>query len=257
MKVSQLLSRRTRWCLCIALGALGALLYALPGERFGIAFTLATGIGRNRLQRRIDLLEQQAIQHARFSQTDRAFLVDFYATLATGGRLLVVARQTGKMMDHYLAGSGSDYRLEPEIFTSNHKVQAQAARLEKHANVGPCVAGQHFSSGTFYMPDSSNIDSVFGLYFGNLQLTRQPEPTGKCALHFRAEVPWIWPSYASIQQKYGNPHAESFPLPNLASVLLGRDHALFVDNGLGHQLEELGLAKRFVAFAEWTDPARK
>ena len=63
----------------------------------------------------------------------------------------------------------------------------------------------------------------------------------------------VWPSYASLQKKYGNPHAESFPLPNLKTVLLGRQHALFVDNGLGHQLEELGLARSFLAFAEWSD----
>ena len=69
-----------------------------------------------------------------------------------------------------------------------------------------------------------------------------------------AVVPWVWPSYASLQAKYGNPHAESFPLPSLRSLVLGRHHALYVDNGLGQYLEQLGLAKSFLAFAEWTDP---
>ena len=85
-------------------------------------------------------------------------------------------------------------------------------------------------------------------------LTEQAGADGACVLHFRAEVPWVWPSYSSIAQKYGNAHAERFPLPNLGSILFGRDHALFVDNGLGHHLEELGLAKRFLAFAEWSEP---
>jgi hypothetical protein len=244
---------KARWASCVVLLAFASLLYLFPGERFGLAFTIATGIGRAPLQQRIDELEDRAVRHRPFSDADHAFLVDFYQTLATGGKLVVVARQTGRMMDHYLARSGADYRLEPEIFTSNQKVRLRAAQLQKQARAGHCVDGQRFSSGTFYMPDSSNIDSVFGLYFGRLQVTEQVAPNGQCTLHFRAEVPWAWPSYSSIQQKYGNPHAESFPLPSLNSLLFGQKHALFVDNGLGHQLEELGLAKSFLAFAEWSE----
>jgi len=156
-------------------------------------------------------------------------------------------------MDHYLARSGADYRLDPEIFTGNEKVRRRAVELQKQARASACVGGQRFSSGTFHMPDSSNIDSIFGLYFGRLQVTEQAAPNGQCTLHFRAEVPWVWPSYSSIQQKYGDAHAESFPLPSLSSVIFGPEHALFVDNGLGQELEELGLAKSFLAFAEWTD----
>lgn len=251
MNVSRLLSRR-RLALGIALVALGGLLYAFPGERFGLAFTLATGIGRERLQHRIDVLEEQAIHQRPFSAADRAFLLDFYATLATGGKLSLIARQTGKMMDHYLARSGESYRLEPEIFTGNAKVQRQLAQIVKRARASQCVAGKRFSSGTFYMPDSSNTDSVFGLYYGIVQVTEQLAPDGQCLLRFRAEVPWVWPSYASIREKYGNPQAESFPLPNLQVLLFGRKRALFVDNGLGRHLEELGLAKSFVAYAEWS-----
>lgn len=258
MKAFGFLSRRgVRWFLCLLTVALCALLYAFPGQRFGIAFTLATGFGRERLQQQIDLLEEQAVHHRPFADADRTFLTDFYATLATGGKLLIVARQTGKMMDHYLAASGKDYRLEPEIFTGNQKVQRQAAQLTKQLRGTPCIAGKHLSSGTFYMPDSSKIDSIFGLYYGSLQVTQQPGPSGECGLRWRAEVPWVWPSYASIQQKYGTPHAESFPLPNLQALLFGQDRSLFVDNGLGHHLEELGLAKSFLAFSEWTEPAAK
>lgn len=246
--------RSVRWSLGVALSTLGALLYAFPGDRFGLAFTIATGVGHAQLQHRIDLLEERAVRHERFSEADRAFLHDFYSTLATGGKLVVVARQTGRMMDHYLAGSGTDYRLDTQIFTSNKKVQAQVAQLRKRAHSAPCIDGNRFSSGTFYMPDASNVDSIFGLYYGSLLLTEQVAPAGKCALRWRAEVPWVWPSYASLRQKYGNPHAESFPLPNLKALLLGRHHSLFVDNGLGHHLEELGLARSFLAFAEWPDP---
>ena len=245
--------RAVRWGLGIALSGLGVLLYAFPGQRFSLAFTIATGIGGAQLQRRIDLLEEKAVRDDRFSSTDRAFLLDFYSALATGGKLLIVTRQTGRMMNHYLSGSGVDYRLEPEIFTSNSKVQRQAEELRKRAGVRACIDGRRLSSEPFYMPDASNVDSVFGLYFGSLHVTQQAASTGECLLRFRAEVPWVWPSYASLRKKYGDPHAESFPLPNLKAMLFGRHHSIFVDNGLGHHLEQLGLAKSFLAFAEWSD----
>ena len=243
---------KARFASCVVLLGFGSLSYLFPGERLGLAFTIATGIGRVPLQQRIDELETRAIHHRAFSDADRAFLVDFYRTLATGGKLIVVARQTGRMLDHYLARSGANYRLEPQIFTGNEKVRLRARQLEKQARAGRCVNGQRFSSSTFYMPDRSNVDSVFGLYFGRLQVTQEATP-GTCMLHFRAEVPWVWPSYSTIEEKYGDAHAESFPLPNLRSLLFGQKHALFVDNGLGQQLEELGLAKSFLAFAEWTE----
>ncbi|HWZ93366.1 MAG TPA: hypothetical protein VNW92_31115 [Polyangiaceae bacterium] len=232
-----------------------ALFWLFPGQRLALAFTLATGVRRVTVQRRINAIETQAIGHASLSTDDRAFLSDFYGTLATGAKLSIVVGQTGRLMDHYLAGSGSDYRLDAEIFSQNDKVQAQMSRLRKQAAAAPCTAGAPLASPTFYMPDKSKIDSVFGLYNGLVRLTRSPAVGGTCALHWRAEVPWFWPSYASLQQKYGTPHGESFPLPNLQSILFGQPHALFVDNGLGEYLAEIGLAKPFLAFAEWDEAA--
>jgi hypothetical protein len=243
-----------KWASVLIGVALGLLLLVFPGRRLGLAFTLATGLGRQALQARIDRLEANAIRRAKPSADDSAFLLDFYGTLATGGKLSVVIGQTGKMMDHYLAGTGADYRLDPVIFTGSRKVQAQAAALRESSAGAGCRAGARLSSPAFYMPDESNLDSVFGLYHGTLQATQSVRRDGSCRLHFRAEVPWVWPTYSSLAQKYGDPHAESFPLPNLQSLVLGQEHALFVDNGLGGYLAEIGLAKPFLAFAEWSDP---
>jgi hypothetical protein len=247
--------RRSRtWLVIVLVAAVGAALLLFPGPRLGMAFTLATGIGVERLQRRIDELEAAAIRRAPLKASDRAFLVDFYSTLATGGKLSGVARQTGKMMDHYLSRTGAPYELEPEIFSQNRKVQRQAQLLRERAAGSKCGSGQRFESATFYMPDASQWDSVFGLYYGTLRLTKSPEADGSCRLQFRAEVPWIWPSYESLTKKYGTPHAESFPLPNVRTLLLGREYALYVDNGLGHYLEEVGIARSFLAFGEWSEP---
>lgn len=246
------ISRRMRWLLGAALVLLVLFVIAFPGRRSLMAVTLATGLGREGLQRRIDAIEVKAVQAAPLLDEERAFLHDFYRTLATGGRLSIVARQTGRMMDHYLDASGADYRLDAVIFTSNERVQKQAAVLRKRTQSAPCKEGTVFSSKTFYMPHRSNVDSVFGLYHGTLHVT-QHERAGACVLHWRGEVPWVWPSYAQLRKKYGTPHGESFPLPNLASLLFGREHLLFVDNGLGHHLAEIGMAKSFLAFSEWSE----
>jgi hypothetical protein len=231
------------------------MLVLFPGPRLGMALTLGTGIGVQGLQARIDELEAKAIRRTPLDEQDRRFLVDFYSTLATGGKLSFIASQTGKMLDHYLSRSGTPYELEPEIFVDNRKVQRQAELLRQRAARSKCGSGERFESPTFYMPDSSQWDSVFGLYHGKLALTKRAEPDGSCRLHFRAEVPWIWPSYASLTRKYGSPHAESFPLPNARSLLSGDEHALYVDNGLGHYLEEVGIARSFLAFGEWSEAA--
>lgn len=247
---------RRRWYVLVAMLLIVAGLWRqFPGPRFGLAFTLATGIGRDALQQRIDGLEDAAIRRAPMSAQDKQFLGDFYRTLASGGKLVILARQTGRMMDHYLDGSGRDYRLDPAIFTGNAKVRAQMALLDKRVAGLPCLDGQRVSSATFYMPDRSQTDSVFGLYYGSVHLTQNKTADG-CRRHWRAEVPWVWPSYPSLRAKYGDPHAESFPLPNLQSIFLGPRRALRVDNGLGEYLTQIGLAKSFLAYAEWDEEPR-
>lgn len=249
-------AKRAAFVLCALLAVLvmvSALLF--PGQRFGLAWTIGTGIGRSALQARIDRIEDIAIRGAPLPDDDRAFLVDFYSTLATGGRASILIAQTGRMLEHYLAKSGTDYELDATIFTGNDKVQLQAFALRERVRRAGCPDGQRLSSPTFYMPDPSQWDSVFGLYHGVLHVTARRATDGVCELRFRAEVPWIWPSYAGLKQKYGTPHAESFPLPNLGCVLGGRKAALFVDNGLGAYLEQVNLAKSFLAFGEWTETA--
>lgn len=240
------------WLALLALAGIAALYVLFPGQRFGMAFTIATGIGRPALQARIDGLEARAIRGAAFSVRDRRFLSDFYRTLARGGRLVGFARQTGRMMDHYLDGSGRDYPLQPDIFSGNARVRAQMAPLRRHALTG-CGPRRRAVSPTFYMPDASHADSVFGLYYGTVAVESRRDAQGGCRLRWRAEVPWIWPSYAQLQRKYGTPHGESFPLPNLPSLFLGSRHALRIDNGLGEHLTRIGLARPFLAYAEWEE----
>ena len=103
------------------------------------------------------------------------------------------------------------------------------------------------------MPHPSSPDSVFGLYWGRLKLKARMGANSSLDLKWRAEVPWEWPSYESLNEKYGTPHAERFPIPNLMAVIMDRDYSLKIDNGLGEYLTRLGLAKVFLAYSEWTE----
>jgi len=225
--------------------------WLFPGQRLGLAFTLATGVGTPTLQDQIDALEDKAVRREPFSAKERELLSDFYRTLATGAKLSVLVAQTGHLMDHYLDGSGQDFELGADIFRDNAKVQRQLGVLRQR--LGKSCQPLSAESPTFYMPDTSQIDSVFGLYHGRVIVRQEPSSAGPCLRHVRAEVPWFWPSYASLRQKYGSAHAESFPLPNAQSLLFGQKLALYVDNGLGQYLVELGLAKPFLAYAEWDE----
>ena len=244
-----------RWIL-ILLGVAGAsslaLMAVFPGPRSMIAFTLLTGIGRDQFQAIIDELENNAIQNKEPTKHQREFLEHFYWTLAEGGKLSGFARQSGELMSHYLNRSGVDFKLNRTIFTDNSNVMLQAHLIKGKISAAQCPNNQVFKTDEFYMPHPSSPDSVFGLYYGTLE-ARTHRAGSDCEIHWRAEVPWIWPSYTDITKKTGTPHGESFPLPSLRSILLGIDHSLYVDNGLGRYIEDYGLAKRFVAYGEWHD----
>lgn len=226
-----------------------------PGQRLGMALRVASGFGTGSLQREIDRLEEKAIVGDSFAEQERAFLVDFYRTLATGARLTFVLRQSAALMDHYLDCSGEEFELDPRIFVQNKRVQSKMEGLRQQVRGLSCDQKLRRTTGPFYMPDESNADSVFGLYHGSLTVELGRSSAGICTLHWRAEVPWEWPSYDDLRTEYGSPHAESFPLPNARSIVFGRQYSLFVDNGLGEYLTRLGIARSFVAFAEWKEPA--
>lgn len=114
---------KVRVGLCaLSSGILLWLVLLFPGRRLFMAFSIGSGLGRDGLQTQLDLLEQKAILKISFSEEDKEFVSDFYRTLAQGGRLILVARQAGLMMDHYLDAKGTAYELDSVIFTSNTKV---------------------------------------------------------------------------------------------------------------------------------------
>ncbi len=184
--------------------------FYFPGRQRPIAMRLATGIDIGTLQEQIDGLEELAIHKRPFSEDQKAFLREFYATLAKGAQLTVVLGESGRLMDHYLGGSGTDFELDPSIFRDNAKVQEQMRSLREklgRANGGKRrESGRALTSPTFHMPDASNWDSVFGLYHGTISVTKIATPEGEF-LEWRAEVPWTWPSYESLKEKYGDYHA--------------------------------------------------
>ncbi|MGB0744986.1 MAG: hypothetical protein ACPGSB_10735 [Opitutales bacterium] len=203
------------------------------------------------MQEKIDACEAKAIEGADFTEQDIEFLRDLYTCLYKGARLTLVLPEVSKLMEHYLAGSGEALEVDASILHTNKKVIEQMELLKAKISTDSPLK-ENYRSEVFYMPDFSNIDSVFGLYYGHLEA--RPERTdGETQIDWRAEVPWEWPAYESLKAKHGDYHAESFPIPNASCLLRGIDGAIFIDNGLGEYLTRLGLAKSFLAYAEWTE----
>lgn len=227
-----------------------------PGRQATMAFTLASGIGLPRMQAQVDRLEAMAVKGATFSAADKRYLHDLYSCFAKGGRLTIVIRQAGGIMAHYLSGKGTPYKTGPRIFVKNRKVRKEMANLEKKVTDHIKKRGKaeaEYTSPRFYMPDPSCLDSVFGLYYGHLILRARARQDGRIVLHWRAEVPWEWPTYESQAKENGDPHAKYSWIPNVQSLLRGRMRGLRIDDGLGEYLVRLGLAKPFLLYSEWTD----
>ena len=229
-----------------------ALLVYFPGRQAPIAFTLATGIGVDSLQDRIDMLEEKAIAKESFSDDEKRFLKNLYSCFAKGGRLIVVTRQSADLMERYLSGSGEDLKTSSRIFCESQLVKQQINIIRQEI-IDTGGQQKSFRSDTFYMGDPEFFDSYVGLYDGHVQAVVEQVNANSIVVTWRAECPWEWPSYDAVYEQYGRYHARTFPLPNARSLLFGKQFSLKMDDGLGGQLVDLGLAEPFLAYSEWTE----
>ena len=233
-----------------------AFLMVFPGRQAPMALSLATGIGTASLQARVDRLEEQAILGKDLTEADKAFLRDLYTCMAKGGKLIVVARQSGAMMDRYLEASGEDLRTAPRIFLGSRRVQYEMTLMKRWMQREAAQPGglqETYVSRTFHMADPEFFESLVGLHYGRLIAKPRHQQDGTLSIRWRAEVPWHWPPYEYLQRRYGNYHAWCFPVPNARSLLFGKKHCLWIDDGLGNHLAELGLAKPFLVYSEWNE----
>ena len=236
-----------------------ALLVYFPGRQTPMAFTLATGIGVATLQTRVDALEAKAIRGDSFSDEDKRFLKNLYQCFAKGGRLTIILRQSAAMMDRYLSCSGETLATKPRIFLGSRPVQNELVVLRRKivADNQATATQETYTSANFYMGDPDFFESFVGLYFGKVSVRATKIADGSLLLHWRAELPWKWPTYDSLAKEQGEPHTQSFPLPNARSLLQGSQYCLRMDDGLGQHLEHLGLAKPFLVYSEWQEVISK
>lgn len=240
----------------LIIGAAIAILLHFPGQQGRLAFTLATGLGMPGLQSRVDTLEEKAIGGQSFTDADKQFLTDLYTCFAKGGRLTHVLRQSAQMMHHYLEASGNDLETHPRIFIGSRPVQEQMVQLRERIVFS--IEGQNslldqYQSRTFYMGDATFLESQAGLYFG--RLTARPTIIDDQQLHIQwiVHMPWQWPTYESLHQEFDDHHAQCFPIPNARSLLQGSQHCLWIDDGLGEHLAQIGLAKPFLVRSTWEE----
>jgi len=249
-RIRSIFKRQWKLFLIVFVSWILFLVIYFPGEQLPIAVALASGIGSREIQEKIDKCESKAIAGESFEEEEILFLKDLYTCLYKGAKLLLVLSESSKMMEHYLQSSGEPLMVDSSIFSKNKKVVEKMEDIEKEI-LDSKELKKSYPSETFYMPDSSSIDSVFGLYYGHIE--GQPvRKDDEIEIHWYAEVPWEWPSYESLKQEYGDYHAESFPIPNATFLFLGNKGAIYIDNGLGEHITHLGIAKSFKVYAKWT-----
>jgi hypothetical protein len=226
-----------------------------PGQQLGLALTLASGIGIETLQLEIDAVEELAIRERTPTREQRQFLRDLYGCFARGARLTIVTRQSAGMMERYLEGSGAPLWTAPRIFLGSRPVRErmQTMRATARQRLARGQRSVALTSPRFYMGDPEFFDAFVGLYFGGLELHAQRDERGTMQLRWRADMPWKWPSYAEILERYGSYHAQNFPLPSARSLLVDPTYELTLDDGLGGYLETVGLAKSFLAYSTWEE----
>lgn len=247
--------RKTLTALATALLVLVvACLIIFPGRQTPIALTYAFGWNLEQTQARIDQLEEQAIQKKPFSDEDVAFLYDLYATGVKGAKITRVAPNASRLVSRYLDQSGEDVEIDAEL--AMHSAPIKAKMKEMRFQIAWAVANgrgvaELYESETFFMGDPAKLDAIASLYFGKLIARPYVDEHGESRVAWRAEIPWVWPTYDELFAKYGHYHAQNFALPNLRSAVFGPAYMLRVDDGLGGHLPALGLAKPFLAYAEW------
>ena len=240
----------------LAVTVILAFLIVFPGRQTPIAMSLATGIGVPSLQAKIDRLEEKAILDQEFTEEDKAFLRNLYTCCAKGGKLIVVARQSGAMMDRYLEATGEELCTGPRVFLGSRRVRHEmelVRRWIQREAEEPDRLRRVYVSRTFHMADPEFFESLTGLYYGRLIAKPRRLQDGTLAIRWRAEVPWRWPTYEYLRRTYGSYHAWCFPLPNARSLLFGAEYCLRIDDGLGEHLVKLGLAKPFLVYSEWEE----
>jgi hypothetical protein len=236
--------------------AIVAFLLYFPGRQSLLALTLASGLGMDSLQAHVDALEEKAIKGEQFTEADKAFMHDLYTCFAKGAKLTFVLGQSSQLMDHYLSRTGDPLQIEPRIFLGSRQVREQmdllrqrlAEDLHRHG-----ILAEEYASGTFRMGEAELFDSSVGLYVGRISVQPHVLDDNRLLLHWRADMPWQWPSYESLYEKYGDYHAQCFPLPNARSILQGSKYCLWMDDGLGEHLAQIGLAEPFLAWAAWDE----
>ncbi len=200
------------------------------------------------IQTRVDALEKKAIGKKEFSEDDKAFLKDLYASLAFGGRIMG-HREAADMLDRYLAATGEPLRLGSEAYEANAKVKAAVVKLASRirADLSRRVARKKYLSDRIVVSISEDA-RLF--YFSNvffLQAFPDTADGDRPRIRFRVDLTSHFVSYDEEKKIYGRCGRVSTPF-----VTNGKGSTLTIDDGLSNYLTVIGLAKEFGYYSEWT-----
>ena len=206
-----------------------------------LAFSIGTGLGLSTIQKKINDIQTRAIRN-KITEADREFLSSFYRTMAYGAGSLIILGESARLMHHYLDGTGEKTTIDRSLFTESPRVIKRMRSIRRNLKQ-ICSEGAKEVSEKFDMGHIRPIDAVFALYLGTIEGQIQKGNRGK-VIRWTAKMPWKWPTYETIKNKYGSYYKEIYPIPN-ALALAGLGPKLWLPNALGGELEKQGLAKFF------------
>ena len=236
------------WIYSFAITGLTLLLGLGSIPQLRMAAIIGTGIGTSSIQSRVNRLHRLG-KAGNLNEVELIWMRDLYFTLAVGAKLSLILPASSKLMFHYLDGTGEPLQLKPKVFRHSDRVIAMKAKLNRSL----CEGNNPVSSVRFDMGGRTPFDSSFALYFGILSAERAE---GKVT--YTVDMPWKWPTYQDIKQRYGSYEREIFPIPNAASILnnvfkIDFAKPLYLPNALGGELERFGLAKGFKVTSGWSE----
>lgn len=211
------------------------------------AYKLAAG-DFSEIQRKVDLLEEKAIEKQEFTDEEKEFLKDLYNSLVFGGRLLGY-KEAANMLEHYLNASGTPLRINEGIYLENKKVEQamQKIKIRIKADILKKAVKHNYTSDTIVVEHKKN-PRLF--YFSNVfALQAKPIKIEKnyYIIKWKVELKAHFPSYSEQQQRYSD--YKYFRTPFTTN---SQGETFNIDDGLSHYLTRLGLAKEFIYYAEWT-----
>jgi hypothetical protein len=257
----------------------------LAWRKVGIGYDLMTG-DVAKVQKKVDALTAKARRGAHFKPDEKAFVVDLYEWIATGGRWKWVSSsptepgqglwEAGQLLGHYLHGGGKTLKIDSHIYETSVIVQYAMGEIKNAVTADLAHAGKIRSNGEIgsshvlkkkSFGDSKSKGQILdgGVLLAEQSNARLKNANNRFVLRSKSTHGQVTKGLASpvavtttwrVEDSWDyNSFAEQKKQGrnDVTDLPLGGGKILRLPDGLSHYLTVEGLAKEFTHYAEWTE----